>query len=194
MTTGCTADQTLSACTASEQCNLGRGGECLPPTLGADLCAYPNAACENTSLAGGQLSGELTGKCVVDYSAPAIVSSSPDDAATDVGTAINIVAEFSEPIDPATMTPTSFIAPQGRTRVAGTLTVSGHTAAFDFGVRLAPNAMYAVTIGTDVEDTYDTGDASRANVCFNPTLNMFHGNRMQATSGKHHSVFTGSFE
>lgn len=47
-----------------------------------------------------------------------IVSRSLDDAATDVGTAINIVVEFNEPLDPATLTPASFAVSQGAARVA----------------------------------------------------------------------------
>lgn len=152
MNTCCTGDQTLSPCTSSEQCNLSPGGQCLPSPLGEKLCAYPDMSCENTSLAWGQLSGELSGKCVVDTVAPMIVSRSPDDAATDVGTAINITVEFSEPIDPATLSTNSFKVTQGASVVEGTYAASGNTAVFQSSTRLAPNASYNVALSTDIAD------------------------------------------
>lgn len=152
LTTCCTGDQTLSTCTSSEQCNLSPNGQCLPSPLGVNLCAYPDEKCENTSLSWGQLSGELSGQCVIDHTAPTIVATSPANADADVGTAINITVEFSEPIDPATLTASTFVVTQSGSPVEGTLSTSANTAVFQSTVRLAPNAAYSVNVTTDITD------------------------------------------
>jgi hypothetical protein len=88
-----------------------------------------------------------------DTTAPTVDSTSPANGATGVATNSAISAAFSEAMDPATITSLTFtLTGPGSTPVAGTVTYSGTTAAFQPTSALAPNTEYTATITTGVFD------------------------------------------
>ena len=88
-----------------------------------------------------------------DTTAPIVSSTIPADAATGVAVNANITATFSEAIDPATVTNSSFTLKQGTTVVAGAVTSPSTTAAkFNPTSDLANNTTYTATITTGVRD------------------------------------------
>ncbi|MCX6615939.1 MAG: Ig-like domain-containing protein, partial [Acidobacteria bacterium] len=79
--------------------------------------------------------------------------SSTDPADGEIGVPINtmISATFSEAMDPATITPTTFTLMRGTTPVAGTVAYDGVTAIFSPTSNLLPNTLYTATIMTGAE-------------------------------------------
>jgi Bacterial Ig-like domain len=89
-----------------------------------------------------------------DTTAPSVVSTSPDNNATNVATNTSIMAMFSEPIDPASVTGASFTLANGGA-VAGTISVSvtaDNTVTFTPSADLAALTVYTVTLSTGVTD------------------------------------------
>lgn len=87
-----------------------------------------------------------------DTTRPTISSSAPVDAATGVALGGNLAATFSEPMDPLTVTSTSFTLKQGATAIAGAVTYSGVTATFNPTNALAANTAFTATITTGAKD------------------------------------------
>jgi len=88
-----------------------------------------------------------------DTTAPTVISTIP--AAGDVGVAVNanITATFDEPMDPSTITTTTFTLKQGITPVPGAVTSpSTTTATFNPDSNLLPLTTYTATITTGVKD------------------------------------------
>ncbi len=85
-------------------------------------------------------------------SAPIVVSSDP--AANEVNVAINktVTATFSEVMNAATITNSTFSLKQGANTIAGTVTFSGTTASFDPTTNLLPGTPYTATITTGVKN------------------------------------------
>jgi len=88
---------------------------------------------------------EITGVC------PEVVSTSPVDLATGVSPSKVITVTFNEPMNPATITATSFTI-LGLSPVAGTITYSGNTASFTPANPLASNITYTGRITTAAKD------------------------------------------
>jgi hypothetical protein len=92
-----------------------------------------------------------------DDTAPTVISTFPARNDGDVRTTQNVSATFSEPMDPATITPAKFkleltsgigtIPP-----VPGTLTYAGTTVTFTPSSKLDPDDTYTATIATVVTD------------------------------------------
>jgi len=82
--------------------------------------------------------------------APTVVSTDPTNNATGVLLNKVITASFSEPMDPLTLTTSTFTLGQGLTPVEGNVTYSGTTAYFTPSVPLLPNTVYTGTITTGV--------------------------------------------
>lgn len=84
--------------------------------------------------------------------APTVNLTAPLNAATGVALNANITATFSEEMDVATITTTTFALTQGATTVPGAVTYSGTTAVFNPTGDLAASTLYTATITTGVKD------------------------------------------
>ncbi|MFZ3136331.1 MAG: Ig-like domain-containing protein [Thermodesulfovibrionales bacterium] len=98
-----------------------------------------------------------------DTTAPTVTSTVPANAATGVALNSNITATFSEDMDPATITTTTFTLKQGTTAVAGAVTyaVAAKTATFNPDANLTASITYTATITTGATD--EAGNALAAN-------------------------------
>lgn len=93
----------------------------------------------------------FTTGATADATAPTVTSTIPADVSTGAALNGNITATFSEPMDVATITTTTFTLTQGGTPVAGAVTYSG-VATFNPTSNLAASTMYTATITTGVTD------------------------------------------
>jgi hypothetical protein len=92
---------------------------------------------------------------------PIVVSTSPEDGATDVMLNKVITASFSKVMNPFTMNSATFLLSDGTTPISGAITYTGNTAAFKPSVLLLPNTLYTATITTGVRDS--SGNATASN-------------------------------
>lgn len=92
--------------------------------------------------------------------APTVISTDPANGATGVLLNKIITATFSEPMDPLTITSTTFLVKQGLTPVAGTVTYSGSTATFTPSANLLPGVVYTCTITTGAKNIAGTALAN----------------------------------
>ena len=87
-----------------------------------------------------------------DVEAPTVTATSPANGAIDIARNTTISVTFSEPIDPASSTTTSFIVvANGSTAIAGTVAVSGSTATFTPTAQL-PFGTYVARVTTAIQD------------------------------------------
>ena len=85
----------------------------------------------------------------VPATGPSVSSTAPANGATAVAINTGFAATFSEPMDPATITGSTFtMTGPGSAAVAGTVTYSGVTGLFKPAANLAANTAYTATIGT----------------------------------------------
>ncbi|MBI5091860.1 MAG: Ig-like domain-containing protein [Candidatus Hydrogenedentes bacterium] len=84
-------------------------------------------------------------------SAPTVSSTDPASGAIGVPVNRNLAVTFSEAMNPATITPTTFTLTQGTTPVPGTVTYSGVTAIFNPTNTLESNTQYTATITTGAQ-------------------------------------------
>ncbi|OKL40260.1 hypothetical protein A3841_18210 [Pontibacter flavimaris] len=84
----------------------------------------------------------------VPPSLPRVTITDPDNEATGVALNKVISASFSEKMDPATLTATSFTLKNGTTTVNGTVNYTNYTATFTPANNLATNTTYTATITT----------------------------------------------
>lgn len=87
-----------------------------------------------------------------DTTPPTVSSTTPAANATNVATNTTVRATFSEAIDPASVTNTSFFLSNGIDNVAGTLSVTGSTATFTPAAALSDNTAYTATVTNAVKD------------------------------------------
>ncbi len=83
---------------------------------------------------------------------PAVIATDPADSAQNVFLNKGIAASFSEPMDPLTLTTTTFTVKQGTTAVAGTVSYSGTTAFFKPSGDFTPGTTYTAAITTGAKD------------------------------------------
>ena len=83
---------------------------------------------------------------------PTVISTSPPDKATGVVVGTAISATFSEPMNPATITTSTFLVTQGATPVAGVVTFNGVVATFAPTSALATSSLFTGTITTGAKD------------------------------------------
>ncbi len=93
-------------------------------------------------------------KALPDTTSPTVISTSPPINSATVSANSTVTATFSEAIDPATVTATSFTLMDGMTPISGSLTYSGHTATFTPAAPLTLNTTYKATITTGVKDLW----------------------------------------
>ena len=79
---------------------------------------------------------------------PTMISTEPANNATDVVLNKIIMATFSVPMDPTTLTATSFTLKQGVTSVAGAISYAGSTASFTPSAALLAGTTYTATVTT----------------------------------------------
>jgi hypothetical protein len=118
------------------------------------------------SLDGKAMSAEkvwsFTTGASADTVAPILSSTFPADTENGVSTDSNITAVFSEVLNAATVTTTTFTLKNGSTPVDGAATYSDKTATFNPTINLARNTTYTATITTGVTDL--AGNALASNI------------------------------
>ena len=87
-----------------------------------------------------------------DGTAPTVSSTFPANGAAGVPLSTNLAAVFSEQMDAATISTTTFTLSQDAASASGTVSYEGITATFNPAGALAPNTLYTATITTGVED------------------------------------------
>jgi len=102
-----------------------------------------------------------------DTTPPTVASTSPAGSATSISPGQGIIATFSEPMDPATITTFSFTLKKGATPIAGVVSYSNLKATFVSSVILDSNSVYTATITTGVKDV--AGNALASNYTWNFT-------------------------
>ncbi len=88
----------------------------------------------------------------LDLIPPTVSATSPAASATNVALNRKIVVTFSEAMDPAKLTLTSFTLLQGATPVLGTITSSGAVATFTPASNLVASASYTALVSTEATD------------------------------------------
>jgi hypothetical protein len=108
----------------------------------------------DTSIGSGDATSEAGDAATdVDNAAPVVMSVSPSDGAINVDVAAPLQVVFSKAVDPATVTPATFVLRAGAITVAANVTVSNEGATLTPLEPLALNARYTVELTTDVTDT-----------------------------------------
>jgi len=155
---GCSDDPGFIECRDETSCRLEDGGRCLVnPGTGHQFCAYPDADCE-TGMRWSDLDVEedISGECVAETTPAAlmVVSMTPANDATMVGTSTSIVITFNNEIAEPTVTASSFVVSGPAGTVAGTYTVTPATPTVSFSpaARLDPTATYQVMLTTAIAD------------------------------------------
>ncbi|MDI1321756.1 MAG: Ig-like domain-containing protein [Algoriphagus sp.] len=92
--------------------------------------------------------------------APTVTSTDPTNNATNVSVAKVIKAVFSEAMDPASISASTFSVKQGNTPVNGTISYSGTTLSFVPNSPLSPGLIYIVTITNGAKNSAGTALAS----------------------------------
>jgi hypothetical protein len=87
-----------------------------------------------------------------DITAPAITTVAPANNATSVALNSKATATFSEAMNAATITSSTFTLKQGSTNVGGNVTYSGTTATFTPTAALTANTVYTASITTGAKD------------------------------------------
>ncbi len=96
----------------------------------------------------------FTTRAAPDTTPPTVVSTNPADNAIDVAVTGNISVTLSEPMDPSTITTTTFLLSDGVSPVTGTVVLDppGTTATFLPSANLTEDTLYTATITTGVMD------------------------------------------
>ncbi|MEJ7830516.1 MAG: Ig-like domain-containing protein, partial [Segetibacter sp.] len=87
-----------------------------------------------------------------DATLPTVTSTDPVNTATGVAYDKKVTANFSEAMDPLTITTTNFIIKSGATTIPGTVLYTGTTAVFSPSDNLAPGTTYTGTIKIGATD------------------------------------------
>jgi Bacterial Ig-like domain len=121
-----------------------------------------------TSLALATCGGGKT-DAAADTTPPTVLATSPANNATGMALNVSVSATFSEAMNKATLTATSFTLARtiGGAAVAGTVSVSGNTATFTPTTSLSASVQYTATITTAAKDA--ANNALLANYVWNFT-------------------------
>jgi len=84
--------------------------------------------------------------------APQVTSTTPVDVAIDVSVNRRITATFDRPMNPATLTTSTFMVRQGTNSIAGMVSYAGNTATFVPTSLLDRSLLYTATITTGAHD------------------------------------------
>jgi hypothetical protein len=110
---------------------------------------------------------------------PTVISTDAAHNSTDVALNKHISAIFSMPMDPATLTQTTYTVSQGSNQVTGTITYSGSTVTFIPQNDLAPNTVYTATITTGAANV--PGIAMQAAFVWNFTTGLISAPKVNST-------------
>jgi len=126
------------------------------------------------SLAGNALAGNyawsFTTGSALDTMKPVVTGTTPANAVASVPIGSKLSATFSETMDPATITATTFTLKQGATPVPGVTSYSGVTAVFTPSDDLLSNIVYTATITTGAKDL--AGNAAAIDYVWSFTTGM----------------------
>lgn len=115
-------------------------------------------------IAGNQLVADyswgFTTGTVPDITAPVVTAITPLANSTGIQISVKPTVTFSELMDPATITASTFLVKQGNTGVPGTVTISGNSATFTPSNTFAGNTVYTATITTGSKDKAGNAIAS----------------------------------
>jgi hypothetical protein len=146
---------------------VGRTATFVPSTPLANSTRYSGTVTTAaTDLAGNPLAANFswtfTTGAVADTTVPTVTSTLPANAAIGMGINTQITANFSEGMDPATLSTAAFIvAGPGNTPIAGTVTYVGLTATFSPNAPLSNSTVYTGLITRGAKDL--AGNALAAN-------------------------------
>lgn len=104
------------------------------------------------SSGGGSMIDTNGGGNSADTTAPQVSNTTPASNAEGIATNAAVSITFSEPMDPATVTTSTFLVAGTTGPVSGTVTYDGATATFTPSILLAINSTYTVTITTAAKD------------------------------------------
>ncbi len=106
-----------------------------------------------TDVVGNPLAEEVVWSfTIADVTPPSVTGISPADGAVDQAPGVSITATFSEDVDPASVTPSTFSLEGPTGTVAGSVSASGNMATFDPTAALASATTYTVRLETGIED------------------------------------------
>jgi len=108
------------------------------------------------SLAGKPLASDyswsFTTGLAPDVTAPTVSSTDPLDSAVNFAINRNLMAEFSEALDPSSINSNSFVVTDGITPVAGVVIYAGTSVSFNPNDDLTANTVYTATLTTAITD------------------------------------------
>jgi hypothetical protein len=102
----------------------------------------------------------FTPGAAADTLAPTVSSTVPAQSATGAAIGSKLTATFSEPMNPLTISTTTFTLKQGTTTVPGTVNYQGANVDFTPAVNLLPGTLYSATITTGAQDLAGNGLAT----------------------------------
>jgi len=141
----------------------------LPNTHYTATISTAAQSAAGNGLAANYVFGFTTG-ATTDLTAPTVVSTVPASVATSVPTNQTIIATFSKPMDPSTITAagtfTLDVAGVGGASVAGTVSYTGTTATFKPTANLTASTQFTAKITTAAKDL--SGNALAAGAVPNP--------------------------
>lgn len=103
---------------------------------------------------------------VKDITPPTVASTSPVNAAANISPGQGVSATFSEAMNPATITTSTFTLQKGVTPVAGTVSYAGLKTTFISNITLDSYSNYTATITTGTQDTAGNALASSTSWSF----------------------------
>jgi predicted component of type VI protein secretion system len=98
---------------------------------------------------------------------PRVISTSPVRNDTSIALDANLTAKFSTPMNPSSITATSFTLQKGNVSVSGVASYSDSTATFNPAVNLEPLTIYLATVTVEAKDL--AGTPLNANYIFSFT-------------------------
>jgi len=167
-----TANVTLSASGTSVSGTLTVSGDQRNASFAPSSALAPNTVYTATITTGAQdaagnglaadYSWSFTTGAAPDTTAPAVTATNPPSNATGVGLASALAVTFSEPMNCATLSASSFaLAPSaGGALFAGTVSCSGATAVFTPLASLSPGTQYTASLSGATQDPAGNGLAS----------------------------------
>ena len=145
--------------TASEQAVIYYTTDGTTPTTSSSVYSTPLNIAATTTLkffakdGAGNSEGVKTETYTIDTTAPTLISMTPANAAVGIAVTPAITVVFSEAMDPASITGSTFtLTGPGNAAIAGTVSPTGATATFTPANGLSYSATYTVTVTTGVKD------------------------------------------
>ena len=152
LSTGCQSGQSSSGQSSSSGADGSTGGQSSSSAQSTSSSAQSSSSGQGGAGGQGGQGGQGGAGGTPITTPPTVVATIPGNADMGVATNSPLKATFSVAMDPATLTPTTFLVKQGAAPVAGTVTTVGTTATFVPTVDYAPGAAVTATITTGAKD------------------------------------------